>query len=397
MNDDSAFNPKPRLLTIREHLAAKGAKEPLKTLEEFINHIHQTSARWEQGDWKKREADDEDVLNPVRIVGQVWFRGQRNIEHGLRPGLYRESTWKYLRKNEGSPQPPEDEFEDNLIAELFDLEHELRVDFTSFGHLLNQANQAKEDTAWYFLMQHHGLPTRLLDWTTNALAALFFAAERHRDEVEHLKTKEEQPSPTICVWMMDAYWLADCLSSEWTSPILAWSEDATRYIPPLRSLADKMGDSQALLPGHAMPIEPPAMHPRVASQEGRSVIQDLLDEKVRLEQLEDCSGTEELRLEQIKVNVEVLRVSCRTSHSSAFPGEPSSRISPAWLISSRGSIFTTCAIVDIKRVSEVALCRAELRLVVASPGKADVLGCCSGDLVLRSIRQDLFVKTELKL
>jgi hypothetical protein len=68
-----------------------------------------------------------------------------------------------------------------------------------------------------------------------------------------------------------------------------------------------MDDSQALLPVHAMPIEPPAMHPRVASQEGRFVIfgrvQDLLGEKIRLEQLEGRAGTEELRLEQIKMNV----------------------------------------------------------------------------------------------
>jgi hypothetical protein len=34
------------------------------------------------------------------------------------------------------------------------------------------------------LMQHHRIPTRLLDWTTNALAALFLALENYQSSHE---------------------------------------------------------------------------------------------------------------------------------------------------------------------------------------------------------------------
>jgi len=127
-----------------------------------LNGLHK-AIRLQTSEWGFTEDDHN----------RPWYRGHSSAGWSLQPSSLRKGTWNAkARENE---------------AEAFE-------EFWTKAPALGAPDSIRSN-CWdgYFLMQHFGAPTRLLDWSESVLVALYFA-------VSSSKEKED-----CAVWMLDPY------------------------------------------------------------------------------------------------------------------------------------------------------------------------------------------------
>ena len=139
---------------------------------------------WIEGD-SARNTDADAVECPPWYKGRsnLWYRGHSKKDWALVPQVLRDSFKdRATRTDPQAPDPVQ-----ALEATIFDR-------FRRLGAFMLDDRYGL--ASLYFCAQHNGLPTRLLDWTQNPLAALYFAVEEHPDEdgeVFRLRSRADVP------------------------------------------------------------------------------------------------------------------------------------------------------------------------------------------------------------
>jgi len=210
----------------------------VESVDEFVKLVCNLARRWQKGTWDPRKHSS----------WLPWFRGEENAdwETALKPKLFRTT---------------------HQLKAILRQEQDLRLEFKRRGSQFAGDARPSDHWEWYFLMQHYGVPTRLLDWSDGALVALYFALKPPRP------TRRGRP-PDAAVYMVDPWWLNNLVYKELPiakamrplgTALPSW-EEAAAYLPK-----DEF-DNDIVGPKLPLAIDPSHVSSRFAAQRSRFTI-----------------------------------------------------------------------------------------------------------------------------
>jgi hypothetical protein len=203
-------------------------KEECSDLSHFLTAVKGLRSRWR----KLKLPTQSDKTRPYGEEKELWFRGQSNIEFGLVPKIWRKEY------NEAD-------------------EAEMRLEFESVGQQFIKPGITFDRWQWYFLMQHYGAPTRLLDWTSNPLVALYFAVWNEREN--HAKVD-------AAVWVIDPWRWNRAHIKDLYGPAVAGWQEASPYLLDLEAAFDSDAPDNNTKKKWPIALEPYHIDDRIAAQ-----------------------------------------------------------------------------------------------------------------------------------
>lgn len=129
------------------------------------------------------EITDDESMNPI------WFRGHKKSSYKLIPSLYR-------MKNKA------DKFYNAELREVFEsLYNAFRVKSFGATEIYTDGNNSVIGTMTS--MQHYSVPTNILDWTTSAFVALYFAVEDKMVFCQSEKNNRSIATENADIWLLN--------------------------------------------------------------------------------------------------------------------------------------------------------------------------------------------------
>lgn len=190
-----------------------------------------------------------DFFRETRI--DSWIEAKRYFDAMLREntdwvfrGHYK-AEWRLQTSLERilSDRPIDLQVEEKIILEFRRRAH----------HYLSITEIPQSLLEWLALMQHHGSPTRLLDWTRSPYIAAFIAFEH---------TYKEEGDAAI--WAIDSRWLADASIDRLERARREGLQIDSANLRSDASMRELMRSSVAVV----LPMEPERMNERLTIQQG---------------------------------------------------------------------------------------------------------------------------------